>query len=78
LLTVEDFYREKFFSNPPEDFRREVAEIISWNFWQMDGLTYSPPFTDEANLFGGANCRIKDWSTGKTFEFRELLGGGRR
>ena len=78
LLTVEDFYRKKFFSNPPEDFRREVAEIISWNFWQMDGLTYSPPFTDEANLFGGANCRIKDWSTGKIFEFRELLRGGRR
>ena len=78
LLTVEDFYREKYFSNPPEDFLREVAEIISWNFWQMDGLTYSPPFTEEANLFGGANCRIKDWSTGKIFEFKELLGGGRR
>ena len=78
LLTVEDFYREKYFSNPPEDFLREVAEIISWNIWQMDGLTYSPPFTDEANLFGGANCRIKDWSTGKIFEFKELLRGGRR
>ena len=78
--TVKDFYQEKFSSKPPENFLREVAEIISWNFWQMDGLskTFSPPFTEEKNLFGGANCLIKDWSTGKIFEFRELLEGGRR
>ena len=78
--TVKDFFAEKFSSKPPENFLREVAEIISWNFWQMDGLskTFSPPFTEEKNLFGGANCLIKDWSTGKIFEFRELLEGGRR
>ena len=71
--TVKDFYREKFSAKPPEDFLREVAEIISWNIWQMDGLTGSPPFTDNANLFGGANCKIVDWSTGKPFEFLELV-----
>ena len=76
--TVKDFFAEKFSSKPPENFLRKVAEIISWNFWQMDGLTCSPPFTEEANLFGGANCLIKDWRTGKIFEFRELLKGGRR
>lgn len=31
--TVKDFYQEKFSSKPPENFLREVAEIISWNFW---------------------------------------------
>lgn len=75
--TVIDYYLEKFSRKPPENFLAEVAEIISWNLWQMDGLTYSPPFTDNRNLFGGANCLIKDWRTGKTFEFGILTGGGR-
>ena len=75
--TVIDYYAEKFSRKPPENFLAEVAEIISWNLWQMDGLTYSPPFTDNRNLFGGANCLIKDWRTGKTFEFGSLTGGGR-
>ena len=71
--TVKDYYAEKFQRKPPDDFLREVARIISWNLWQMDGLTYSPPFTETANLFGGANCRIMNWKTGKPFEFRELI-----
>lgn len=75
--TVIDYYNEKFSRKPSENFLVEVAEIISWNLWQMDGLTYSPPFTDNRNLFGGANCLIKDWRTGKTFEFGSLIGGGR-
>ena len=77
LLTVEDFYREKYFSNPPEDFRREVAEIISWNLWQMDGITnaipyYKPPPKNpkenpNQGTLGGFGepenvyCKIKDW-----------------
>lgn len=76
--SVIDYFTEKFSCKPPEDFLSEVAEIISWNFWQMDGFTCSPPFMESTNLFGGANCRIKDWSTGESFEFAELLVGGRR
>lgn len=76
--TVKDYYHEKFSREPPEEFLSEVAEIISWNIFQMDGLTYSPPFMEKKNLFGGANCKIKDWLTKETFEFAELLGGGRR
>ena len=79
LLTVIDYHQEKFSHKPPEDFLLNVAEIISWNLWQMDGLSknYSPPFMDSANLFGGANCKIKDWRTGEIFEFGDLLRGGR-
>lgn len=73
--TVKDYYAEKFSRQPPEDFLIKVAEIISWNLWQMDGLTCSPPFMESANLFGGANCRIKDWRTGKIFEFGGLRIG---
>ena len=72
--TVKDFYREKFNREPPEDFLEKIAEIISWNLWQMDGLTGSPPFMENKNLFGGMNCKIKDWRTGKVEEFKNLQG----
>lgn len=71
--TVKDFYAEKFQLKPPNDFLRKVANVISWNLWQMDGLTYSPPFMESANLFSGANCRIMNWETRKPFEFKELV-----
>ena len=76
--TVEDFFRAEFNREPPEDFLSEVAEIISWNLWQMDGLTGSPPFTENKNLFGGANCLIMDWATDTPFEFLSLTKGARR
>ena len=78
--TVKDFFRAKFNREPPENFLLTVAEIVSWNLWQMDGLskTYSPPFVDGANLFGGANCQIMNWTAGKSFEFQMLAKGARR
>lgn len=78
LETFKDYYRQRFSKETPQDLLKDIAEIISWNLWQMDGLTYSPPFTDGANLFGGANCKIMDWKTGKPFEFIELTEGARK
>lgn len=38
LFTYVDFYADKFQIMPSIDDLKEVAEIISWNVWQMDGL----------------------------------------
>ena len=76
--TVEEFLTGKVPSKELKDFLIEVAEIISWNLWQMDGLTGSPPFQSNVNLFGGANCLIKDWKTGKVTEFISLTKGAAR
>ena len=83
--TVKDFYREKFSREPPEEFLSKVAEIISWNLWQMDGLTCSPPFTDanpQRNLFFDQPkkifCEIRDWKDKKPITFKSLLGGSRK
>ena len=62
----------------------EVADIISWNIWQMDGLTFKFPFAKEAqdSLFNFSSdnqkiyCVVKDWQTGETFKYKELLKGG--
>ena len=31
------YYREKFGENPSDEQATEIAEIIAWNIWQMDG-----------------------------------------
>lgn len=38
LFTYVDFYADKFQTMPSIDDLKEVAIIISWNIWQMDGL----------------------------------------
>jgi len=76
--TAAEFLSDKL---PAKELRKilpEVAEIISWNFWQMDGLTGSPPFMESENLFGGANCLIMDWDAEKAVEFGTLARGARR
>ena len=38
LFTFVDYYTDKFNAQPCKEQLREIAEIISWNFWQMDGI----------------------------------------
>lgn len=51
-----EYYEEKFNLLPQENDLREVAEIISWNIWQMDGLKMVVPNSCdkvyETDLFG--------------------------
>lgn len=43
LLTYIDYYKAKFSIEPSVDLLLDIAEIISWNIWQMDGLKYVIP-----------------------------------
>ena len=38
LWTFSEFYANKFKCEPPKEAIIEIATIISWNVWQMDGL----------------------------------------
>lgn len=38
LLTFLDYYREKFGADPKLHSLQSIANVISWNLWQMDGL----------------------------------------
>lgn len=83
LLTVQEFFsdRYKFECDVYQDFLKDAAEIISWNLWQMDGLTNAIPYADvrmslfdensEENIF----CQIKDWKEDKILSFKSLLEG---
>ena len=59
-----EYYDAKFNSKPPIETLHEIAEIISWNLWQMDGLKLVIPGScDEKfseTLFGGREKMICD------------------
>lgn len=50
LLTYYDFYVEKWRSKPSIDELLQVAQIISYNIFQMDGLTCTIPLSQKRQL----------------------------
>lgn len=65
LQTFVDYMGFRWGRRPTLKELEEVAEIISWNIWQMDGLTGCVPC---ANI----PCEIMDWENNETVLFREL------
>ena len=49
-----DYYRDKWNEMPSKDTILKMINIITWNFWQMDGLKDTIPFTD-------IPAKIIDW-----------------
>lgn len=43
LFTFIDYYQNKFKKMPATTSIRDIAEILSWNIWQMDGLKFVIP-----------------------------------
>lgn len=81
LYTFVDYYEARFGVAPELSLLLEVADIISWNLWQMDGLSYQTPqeknkqSQTQTSLFNEAPveapaplCIIKDWQKGKPFK----------
>ena len=43
LLSFIDYYEERFEEAPKIETLRVIADILSWNIWQMDGLKFVIP-----------------------------------
>lgn len=43
LLTFSDYYAQRFYNPPSLEQLIAIAEIVSWNIWQMDGLKFVIP-----------------------------------
>lgn len=43
LFTFIDYYKAKFDKEPDIAILKKIAEILSWNIWQMDGLKFVIP-----------------------------------
>ncbi|MCI8638887.1 MAG: restriction endonuclease subunit M [Coprococcus sp.] len=59
----------RFEREPSQEELRRAARIISWNIWQMDGLTFTVPFGEA----GKESCKIHDWRSKVTFLYSSLL-----
>lgn len=90
LLTFTEYYSEQWKKNPGESDTAEIAEIIAWNFWQMDGITGTIPFTKpkekQPSLFDfvmdegseedfDVECKVKDWENESTTSYIKIRDG---
>lgn len=50
LITFIEFYYDKFKELPNKEYMLKVADIISYNVFQMDGLNYTIPFSPEIDI----------------------------
>lgn len=80
ILTFVDYMNDKWKKSPTQEQLKTIAKIISWNIWQMDGLTYKVPLGgpngQNANQTTIAECeekkdeklyvKIRNWRNGKS------------
>lgn len=87
LATFEDYYLAKTGNQPTLEQKKEIATIISYNVFQMDGLKKSSPYSakqeqsQQLSLFSDeleveqaeeSKTQIKDWKKNKMIGFERL------
>lgn len=86
FLSISEYHRHLWKRPLNRHQQEEVARILSWNLWQMDGLTVTTPFVTkqgkpEDSLFDfyaitaerrPLRSLIRDWRGKKTIRFSEL------
>jgi len=90
LYTFIDNMVYKFNRRPELKELKRIATIISWNIWQMDGITFTVPLCDMRVLLQQQSflnfkdnsperkfCRIKNWRSKVIVEYAFLLKGGK-
>lgn len=84
LYTFIDYVNYKFNRKPSREELKKIADIISWNIWQMDGKHFTVPlesiipqytqlsiFDDEIKV--DRYCKIKDWRAKKILTYASLV-----
>lgn len=86
LYTFIDNYVFKFNSVPDNKKIKEIAIVISWNIWQMDGLKFTVPYekvyeqffqipieSSTSNQNQPCYCKIKDWRSKETLTYKSIV-----
>ena len=76
---------------PTLDELKSISLIISWNIWQMDGISFTVPFgvieerykqltfdifSDEEPIQAELQiCKIKDWRSNVSTTYKSLVEG---
>lgn len=93
LMTYEEYLYARWKRKPTPDEYRTIVNTITWNLWQMDGLTGRIPYYreddwQETNLFESPEtatdelsqqpaCRIYDWRRKNSLIYQHVNTGGR-
>lgn len=95
LYTFIENMEYKFNHKPNNEQLNVIARIISWNIWQMDGITMNVPYSErprvntQISIFDyfeedtmddkePISCKIYDWRSNKSLEFKSMLNGGNK
>ena len=86
VMSVWEAFEARWGQPPGTSQLRKAVEAVTWNLWQMDGLTDRVPYARENlqlslfDLLPDAKpplppyCRIKNWRQQRTNQFRSLKG----
>ena len=88
LATFAEYCKAKLGREASKAELAHFADIITWNTWQMDGLTGSIPFANpvrevkQGSLFDDQeeqlpeiDCKIKDWQDNRIIAFNSIRKG---
>ena len=86
-MTFIEYYQKQFGKEPILAQKKQIANVIAWNIWQMDGLTDTVPFsqveqivpqadffTPETKIYTPMLCEIQDWRSKKKLLFQKMKG----
>ena len=88
LASYCDYMEDKLHRQPTEKELINIGKIVSWNLWQMDGLSYTIPYEEavdpreQMTLFDlqekdkKSLCIIKDWRAKRIYTFQDLVNKG--
>lgn len=86
IMSVWEAFEARWGQAPTASQLRKAVETVTWNLWQMDGLTDRVPYARENlqlslfDLLPDAKpplppyCRIKNWRQQRTNQFRSMKG----
>ncbi len=80
IFTFIDYFQDRFNRLPAQNLIDEIAFIISWNLWQMDGMKYVVPFScineteSQLSLFGDTEESLLECPGCKTGNVRAHNG----
>lgn len=85
IMSVWEAMETRWGQTPTASQLRKAVEIVTWNLWQMDGLTNRTPYAieDQMSIFDllpdakppvPSFCRIKNWRKQRANQFRSLKG----
>lgn len=77
LVTFVDYMVDRWGRKPTLSELRKVTDIISWNFWQMDGLKGTVPYGGAIPVWGTDDklhkeCIIYDWQKKEQVIFNSI------